>query len=69
MSRYRIAVCDDDVETCRKTGLRGWELVEYAQRLVNQNMKYSVGNSLDSPQDAFEKGQGYCWHQTRRRSF
>jgi hypothetical protein len=37
------------VETCRDTGLTGWELVAFAQRLVNRNMKYSVENSLDAP--------------------
>lgn len=51
------------IETCYDTGLSGWKLVEFAQHLVNRNMKYSVENSLDSPQAAFEKGQGYCWHQ------
>lgn len=51
-------------EICRNTGLTGWELVEFAQRLVNQNMKYSFANSLDTPQAAFEKGHGYCWHQS-----
>ena len=50
-------------EICLETGLAGWELVESAQRLVNRNMKYSVEKALDSPQVAFEKGQGYCWHQ------
>jgi hypothetical protein len=51
------------VEVCRGTGLAGWGLVAFAQHLVNQNMQYSIANSLDIPQVAFEKGQGYCWHQ------
>ncbi len=50
-------------QICRDSGLSGWELVAFAQRLVNKQMKYSVENSLDSPEAAFEKGQGYCWHQ------
>lgn len=51
------------VQICQNTGLTGWELVEYAQHLVNRSMKYSVENSFDTPQAAFEKGKGYCWHQ------
>jgi transglutaminase-like putative cysteine protease len=50
-------------DMCRESGLFGWELVEFAQHLVNRNMKYSVENSLDLPPAAFEKGKGYCWHQ------
>jgi hypothetical protein len=26
-------------------------------------MAYSYSNSYDSPEEAFEKGYGYCWHQ------
>jgi hypothetical protein len=51
------------VKICRDTGFCGWELVEFAQLLVSRNMEYSVENSLDLPQAAFEKGQGYCWQQ------
>lgn len=54
---------ENAVEICRATGLTGWELVEFAQSLVHQNMEYSITNSLDSPQQAFERGQGYCYHQ------
>jgi len=28
-------------------------------------MKYSITNSFDTPQEAFEKGRGYCWHQAK----
>lgn len=48
---------------CENTGYSGWELVEYAQKLVGRVMKYSYTNSLDTPELAFEKGRGYCWHQ------
>jgi transglutaminase-like putative cysteine protease len=51
------------LETCRSSELRGWALVEFAQRLVCRSMTYSTTNSLDSPLVAFEKGQGYCWHR------
>ncbi len=52
------------VDICRETGLSGCELVEFAQQLVNQNMKYSLTNSFDTPEKAFEKGLGYCWHRS-----
>lgn len=52
-------------DQCRQTGLSGWELIQFTQRLVAQTMRYSVENSLDSPQEAFQKGQGYCWHQAK----
>ncbi len=48
---------------CRATCLTGWQLVEYAQRLVACTMEYSWFNSFDMPGKAFEKGQGYCWQQ------
>ena len=51
------------VNVCRNSDLTGWALVEYTQKLVNQNMTYSFSHSLDSPREAFEKGRGYCWHQ------
>lgn len=50
-------------DECRQSELTGWELVAFAQRLVNRRMRYSVENSLDRPAAAFAKGQGYCWHQ------
>jgi hypothetical protein len=54
---------NEAIKQCRSTSLSGWALVEYAQRLVSSNMTYSYSNSLDSPEKAFEKGRGYCWHQ------
>lgn len=51
------------IEQCRTSGLTGWDLVEYAQKLVAGNMKYSYFNSFDMPETAFEKGMGYCWQQ------
>lgn len=53
----------DAVTQCRETGLSGWALVEYAQKLVSGQMSYSYSNSFDFPATAFEKGRGYCWHQ------
>ncbi len=54
---------DEAALQCRGTGLAGWELVACAQALVNAQMTYSYTNSYDTPEQAFEKGRGYCWHQ------
>lgn len=56
---------ENAIQICKDTGLKGWELVAFAQSLVNQNMKYSITNSFDSPKEAFEKRKGYCWHQAK----
>lgn len=53
----------DAIQQCHESSLTGWVLVGYAQKLVSSNMTYSYSNSLDSPEEAFEKGRGYCWHQ------
>ncbi|HCC35561.1 MAG TPA: hypothetical protein DEQ02_08000 [Ruminococcaceae bacterium] len=53
------------VETCLQSGLFGWNLVEYAQSIVNKAMAYSYNNSFDMPSKAFEKGKGYCWQQAK----
>jgi hypothetical protein len=53
----------DAIAQCKSTCLTGWELVEYAQKLVAGNMKYAYFNSFDMPEKAFEKGMGYCWQQ------
>jgi hypothetical protein len=55
---------DDVVKQCRNSGLNGWELVEFAQKLVSGNMKYAYNNSFNMPKKAFKKGKGYCWHQS-----
>jgi hypothetical protein len=53
------------VQECQAIGLRDWDLVTYAQTLINQSMRYSITNSLDSPAQALARGQGYCWHQAK----
>lgn len=53
------------VENCRNSKLSDWELVEYAQHLIHNNMAYSYNNSFDMPAKAFEKGKGYCWQQAK----
>jgi len=53
------------VETCRKSDLSGWELVEFALRFVHKNIMYSYDNSFDMPSKAFKRGRGYCWQQAK----
>ncbi len=54
---------DEAALQCRSASLTGWDLVAFAQSLVNRQMTYSYSNSFDMPRAAFEKGRGYCWHQ------
>lgn len=53
----------DAVDQCKQSGLDGVELIEFTQKLIYSNMKYSYSNSFDLPSKAFKKGYGYCWHQ------
>ncbi len=62
MSKEPMTI-EDATRVCRETGLSGWELVAFAQRLVAKRMAYSYFNSYDMPEAAFEKGMGYCWQQ------
>jgi hypothetical protein len=55
-----IETLDDAVAACRHTGLDGWELVTYAQRLVYRKFThYSCRNLWDTPAQAFRRGLGY----------
>lgn len=46
---------------CQQTGLQGWDLVTYAQRVVSQKFSvYSTLNLWDPPNRAFIHGMGYC---------
>ena len=52
---------DDAVAACRRSGLDGWDLVAYAQRLVYRKFTfYSCRNLWDTPAAAFRRGMGYC---------
>ena len=51
-------------QACRETGLTGWALVAEAQRVIGKSIRYSVENSLDTPEQALVCGKGYCWHQS-----
>jgi hypothetical protein len=56
-----IVRLDDAVAACRRSGLDGWDLVAYAQRLVYRKFTfYSCRNLWDTPAGAFRRGMGYC---------
>ncbi len=56
-----ITTIDDAVAACRRSGLAGWDLVAFAQRLVARQFGvYSTRNWWDTPARAFEHGMGYC---------
>jgi hypothetical protein len=56
-----VTTLDDAVTACRRTGLSGWALVLYAQRLVYDKFAfYSLRNGWDMPARAFARGMGYC---------
>lgn len=59
-----ITTLADAVEACRRSQLRGWDLVTYAQQLVASKFSYSRLNPWDTPSRAFERGLGYCEQQT-----
>lgn len=56
-----VETCDAAVVACRRTGLEGWDLVIFAQRLVYAKfVRYSCRNLWDTPAQAFRYGMGYC---------
>jgi hypothetical protein len=56
-----IKTLSDAVAACQRTGLQGWDLVTYAQRLVYRKFNhYSCRNLWDTPAAAFRHGMGYC---------
>ncbi len=63
VSIYGITTIDEAVEACRRTQLKGWELVAYAQNLAARKFTYSRLNTWDTPARAFERGMGYCEQQ------
>lgn len=59
-----VRTIDDAVKRCRGSGLKEWDLVEYAQKLVAVHMKtYGFWNAFDRPARAFERRMGYCWQR------
>jgi hypothetical protein len=60
VARDGIETLDDAAAACLRTGLAGWELVTYAQRLVYRRFThYSCRNLWDTPAQAFRRGMGY----------
>ena len=56
-----IETLEDAVAACQRTGLRDWELIAFAQRLVYRKFAYySCRNLWDTPARAFRRGMGYC---------
>ncbi|HSG16139.1 MAG TPA: hypothetical protein VLE70_07435 [Anaerolineae bacterium] len=56
-----VVTVDDAIAACRRTRLRGWALVAFAQRMVYRKFAiYGTRNLWDSPARAFEHGIGYC---------
>jgi hypothetical protein len=58
-----ITTLDDAVAACRTSGLEGWELVEYAQKITAHKYTYSRRNSWESPGKSFSRGWGFCVQQ------
>jgi hypothetical protein len=58
-----ITTIEDVVQASRGSGLKGWDLVAYAQGLAANKFTYSRCNPWDSPARAFERGLGYCQQQ------
>ena len=55
-----IVRLDDAMAACQRSGLDGWDLVTYAQRLVYRKFTfYSCRNLWDTPAVAFRRGMGY----------
>jgi hypothetical protein len=63
MSMNGIITIEDAVNDCKSTGLTGWELVTYAQNLTARKFTYTRKYPWDTPERAFERGQGYCQQQ------
>lgn len=56
-----VVTMKDGVEACRQSGLRGWELVTFAQQLTAKKFAtYATLNLWDPPGRAFIYGTGYC---------
>lgn len=54
---------EEAIKCCKDSGLVGWELVTFVQKLVGEQMSYSNTNPTQFPKKAFERGEGYCWQQ------
>lgn len=56
-----VRTIEDAVRVCRQTGLSGWDLVAYAQKLVHRKFtRYSILSLWEPPALAFRNSRGYC---------
>lgn len=56
-----VTTIDEAAALCRRSGLQGWALVQFAQQLVAKKFAvYSARNLWDTPARAFAYGMGYC---------
>ncbi len=56
-----VTTIADAVQAGKRSGLKDWELVAYAQNLVSRKFAtYSCRNLWDPPGRAFAHGMGYC---------
>jgi hypothetical protein len=58
-----VTTLGDALLAARTSGLRGWPLVAFVQRLAARKFAYSRRNPWDTPARAFERGMGYCQQQ------
>ncbi len=58
-----VTTLQDAIVACQSSGLKGWEMVAYAQQLAARKFTYSRRNAWDTPARAFERGMGYCQQQ------
>lgn len=58
-----VTTLADAIHACTESGLKEWELVEFAQKLTARKFTYSRRNSWESPEKAFARGMGYCVQQ------
>lgn len=61
--RDNISTISDAIAYLQDKGLKEWELVKEAQKLVCEKMEYSRRNNWDSSERAFARGMGYCQQQ------
>lgn len=58
-----IVNIDDAIKYLESSNIKGWALVEEAQKIVSAKMSYSRRNNWDTYKQAFKRGMGYCQQQ------
>jgi hypothetical protein len=54
------------ITKCKASGLRDWELVEYALKLASSYMAYSYTNSFDRPKRPLKRGEATAGSRQER---